>query len=198
MKRRGQRAVPLFAGAVAIMALSAACLGAGDDSDGGDDGPPVVISTPRLTETPPPTRPPTPTPSPSPTPTLTPVCGPNPDPAPASLLQVLEPEPDAEVKIPFSVRGWGSTIGQDNAGVAVAVVDARQQVITVLELPPQPGAFRVPPPGLEITEFTRPFAADIVLGSVPEPTRYCIWTYVETDDEGNPRQVVQVPVTVVP
>lgn len=185
--------------ALALLALlSTACLGGGDDGGSGGNGFPVIIETPQRTPTLAPTPSPSPSPSPSPTPTLFPVCGQNPDPAPASLLQVIEPAPNTEIKIPFAVRGWGSTIGKDNAGVAVAIVDARQQVLTVLDLPPQPRAFRVPPGGLEVTDDTRPFAADIVLNPVAEPTRFCVWVYPETDEEGVPKSVVQVPITVVP
>lgn len=100
--------------------------------------------------------------------------------------------------MPFEVKGWGSTIGKDNAGVALAILDARQQTLDVLDLPPQPRAFRLPPGGLEVTADTRPFGADVVVGPVVEPTRYCIWAYLETDDEGHPINVVQVPITVVP
>lgn len=96
------------------------------------------------------------------------------------------------------MQGWGSTIGKDNAGVALAIVDFRSQTLQVLDLPPQPRAFRVPPGGLDITDDTRPFGADVVIGPVVEPTRYCLWVYLETDGEGHARKVVQVPITVVP
>lgn len=186
-----------MAGALGVgLLFSAACVGFGEDE--GDDGLPVVVETARRTATPEPTAAPTPTPSPSPTATPMPVCMNNPDPAPGSLLQVIQPEPNSEVRVPFEVRGWGSTIGMNNAGVAVAIVDARQQTLQVLDVPPQPRAFRVPPNGIEITDNTRPFGADVVLERVVEPTRYCIWIYLETDEEGRPQSVVQVPITVVP
>jgi hypothetical protein len=140
------------------------------------------------------------TPSPSPTPTATPlqVCAPNPDPAPGNFLQVQEPAPNAQVRIPFFVRGWGSNIGQNDQGVVLSVVDARQSVVQVNNLPPQPREYRVAPPGLDITDFTRPFAADIVLNNVTEPTPFCLWVYLSTDDQGHAKQVVQIPVVVLP
>lgn len=176
--------------------IGAACIG-GNDSNGGDDFT-VIIQTPLQTEAPTATAEPTPSPTPRPTPSPAPVCGQNPDPAPPNLLQVVDPNPNEEVKEPFEVQGWGSTIGKDNAGVAVAIVDFRSQTLQVLDVPPQPRAFRVPPGGLDITDDTRPFGADVVIGPVVEATRYCLWVYLETDDEGHARSVVQVPITVVP
>lgn len=194
MKRRPR---PVAAAMGVLMPLiAAACIG-GDDSNGGDDFS-VIVQTPPVTEAPSVTAVPTPSPTPRPTPSPLPICGQNPDPAPASILQVIEPARESEVREPFAVRGWGSTIGKDNAGVAIAIVDFRSQILQVLDVPPQPRAFRVPPGGLELTDDTRPFGADIVIGPVVEATRYCLWVYLETDDEGQARSVVQVPVTVLP
>jgi hypothetical protein len=138
--------------------------------------------------------------SPSPTPSPTPlqVCGPNPDPAPANVLQVQEPAPNAQVRPPIFVRGWGSGIGQDNRGVVLSVVDQKQSVVQTNNLPPQPRDFRVAPPGLDITEFTYPFAADVIVNNVNEPTPMCLWVYTSTDESGHAKQVVQVPVIVLP
>jgi hypothetical protein len=138
------------------------------------------------------------TPSPTPTPTPLQVCAPNPDPAPANVLQVLEPLANTQVTVPIFVRGWGSNIAQNNLGVVLAVVDQRQSVVQVNNLPPQPRDFRVAPNGLDITDFTAPFAADVVLSGVTEPTPFCLWVYLSTDDEGRAKQVVQVPVIVLP
>jgi len=123
---------------------------------------------------------------------------PAPDPASPKALQVQEPQPQQQLKIPFHVRGWGSNIGQNNRGVALGIVDAKQSIVQVLNLPPQPNTYRLPPPDLERTDNTRPFAADIVIDGVKEPTPYCLWVYLETTPEGRPRGVVQVPVVVVP
>lgn len=127
------------------------------------------------------------------------MCGLNPDPAPPALLQVLQPQPQQKVGVPIQVSGWGSRIGFQNAGVAVAVVDANQVPVQVLnDVPPQPSAYRAPPAGLESTQYARPFAVDIVLTGVSQPTPFCIWVYLETTPEGTPKSVVQVPVLVAP
>lgn len=134
------------------------------------------------------------TPSPSPLK----VCTPNPDPANSSLLQIEEPKPEQQVKVPFHVRGWGSNIGFEDKGVALAIVTVKQEVIQVLDLPPQPRTYRVAPPGLTITEHTMPFAADVVVSNISEPTAFCLWVYQETTETGTPKGVVQVPVVVLP
>ena len=134
------------------------------------------------------------TPSPSPLK----VCTPNPDPANSSLLQIEEPKPEQQVKVPFHVRGWGSNIGFEDKGVALAIVNVKQEVIQVLDLPPQPRTYRVAPPGLEVTENTMPFAADVVISNINEPTSFCLWVYQETTETGTPKGVVQVPVVVLP
>jgi hypothetical protein len=113
-------------------------------------------------------------------------------------LQIQEPHPEQQVKIPFHLRGWGANIGIDNKGVALGVVDAKQAVVQVLNLPPQPNTYRLPPSDMERTDNTRPFAADIVIPGVTQPTPYCLWIYSETTPEGRPRGVVQVPIVVVP
>jgi hypothetical protein len=146
--------------------------------------------TPRAVKTPPAT----------PTPTATPlqVCAPNPDPAPVNVLQVQQPLAGQQVTIPVFVRGWGSTSGLAGKGVVLSIVDQRQSVVQTINLPPQPRDYRVPPAGLDITANTRPFAADLVIADVSEATPYCLWVYLNTDDAGHARQVVQVPVVIVP
>jgi hypothetical protein len=180
------------------VALLAAC--GGDESLSANDEPTpdIVVSFPSPSGdvTPRPRR--TPIPSESPTPTPLKVCAPNPDPAQASVLQVLEPAAEAQVKVPFHVRGWGSNIGFEDQGVAVAIVNAKQETVQVLDVPPQPRTFRIAPAGLEVTGFTRPFGADIVLENITEPTPFCLWVYQETNEEGVPKGVVQVPIVVVP
>ena len=177
------------------MLLLSAC-GGGGSADSTPEGVSVVTLTPSGGVTPRPRKTATPTPTPAPTPLQ--VCAANPDPASPKLLQVLEPQLEQHVRIPFYVRGWGSNIGFQGAGVALAVVDAKQTVIQVLALPPQPREFRVAPAGLEITENSRPFGADIVINGVKEPTPYCLWIYQETTDTGRPKGVVQVPILVMP
>ena len=81
----------------------------------------------------------------------------------------------------------------------MAVVNEKQEVVQVLNnVPPQPRDYRMPPPGLEITQDTRPFEADIVLTGVSGPTALCVWVYLATTAEGTPKSVVQVPVLVSP
>ena len=189
-------------GAIAVAALlllAIGCLGGGDeDSGGGGNGFSVTFETPvPKSETPTPVTP-SPSATPSPTPTPFPVCGSNPDPAPREVLQVQTPEAEAEVKVPFQVQGWGSTIGKDDVGVAVAIVNDKLQVLDVLDVPPQPRAYRLEPSGLDVNDDTRPFGADVVIANVVEPTRFCLWVYLETDAAGLPKQVVQVPITVLP
>jgi hypothetical protein len=188
-----------IAGVLALSASTVAvgCGGGGSEAGSSDNdlGGIIVTQTPGPA-TALPRR--TATPSVAPTPTPLAVCAPNPDPAPPKALQIQEPHPEQQVKIPFHVRGWGSNIGQDNRGVALGVVDGKQSVVQVLNLPPQPNTYRLPPAGLDRTDNTRPFAADIVIQGVTAPTPYCLWIYQSTTPEGRPRGVVQVPVVVVP
>jgi hypothetical protein len=137
-------------------------------------------------------------PTPAPTPTPLQVCAPNPDPAQPKVLQVHEPQPQQQVKIPFHIRGWGANIGKDNRGLAIGIVDANQKVVQVLNVPPQPNTYRLPPLDLERNDNTRPFGADVVITGITGPTPYCLWIYQETTPEGRPRGVIQVPVIVVP
>lgn len=82
--------------------------------------------------------------------------------------------------------------------MTLSVVDQKQSVVQVNELPPQPREYRVPPRGLTVTDNTRPFAADIVLPNVTEPTPYCLWIYLSTNASGRAQQVVQVPIVILP
>ena len=124
------------------------------------------------TTTPLPSRTASPTPTPSPTPLV--ICSPNPDPASPAALQVETPEAEEKTTIPVRVRGWSTNIGEEGKVVFVAIVDQNQKVLQMNEVPPQPREFRVPPPGLGITEFTRPFAIDILLDDVDQETPDCI------------------------
>ena len=190
------RTIPFLAAVGALMLLSLACGGDGNESGPNATGVSVVISSSGPTATPPPSRSPSPTPTPTPSPLV--VCSPNPDPAAPAVLQVETPEADVKTTIPVRVRGWSSNIGEEDKVVFVAVVDQKQDVLQTNEVPPQPREFRVPPAGLEITEFTRPFAIDILLDDVVRETPFCIWVYQDVDEEGKARGVVQVPIIVEP
>ncbi len=190
----------LRAGAVPLwlaLAFTLAC-GSGGDAKEGESPGDIVVTFPSPTGSATARARLTPTPTVGPTPTPLKVCAPNPDPARPSLLQIEQPTPGQQVKVPFHVIGWGSNIGFQDRGVALAIVNAKQEVTQVLDLPPQPRTYRIAPPGLEITEFTKPFGADIVIDKIKEPTPFCIWVYQETTDNGTPKGVVQVPIIVVP
>lgn len=187
----------------ALLAVAAVSVGLACNTDGGTE-PTVVITF----ASPTPTSPPLPTPSPtaSPTPSPTPVsdvCGVNPDPAPTSLLQVQEPEPNERVDNPIHIRGWGSEIAKDNRGVVVALIDANGDPLPVegdstsKKVAPESRAGRIAAPGIAITDYTAPFATDILVQGLRAPTPFCVWVFLATTEEGVPTQVVQVPITIV-
>jgi len=192
-------------GAVVVAALAALAIACGG---GGDAERTIVIRRPSptadagVTATPTPAGSPTPTRTPTPSPN---VCGPNPDAAPPSLLQIQEPAPETKVKNPFHVRGWGSEIAQDNRGVVVAVINAAGDPLPVgggedtsKDVPPEPKAGRIAPPGLDTSGHPAPFATDILLSGLSDQARFCIWVFTETTADGAPLHVVQVPITVLP
>ena len=190
------RVVPFLAAFAALALLSLACGGDGAESSPDASGVAVVVAAPDATKTPRPTRTEEPTPTPSPTPLV--ICSPNPDPASPAVLQVEEPKPEDRATIPIHVRGWSSNIGEEGKVVFVAVVDLEQNVIQMNQVPAQPRQFRLAPPGLTITDFTRPFAIDILLDDVEKDTPYCIWVYQDVDGAGKARGVVQIPIVVEP
>jgi hypothetical protein len=181
---------------IVFAAVLAACGGGSNAED--SDSPDIVVdfASPSGDVTPRPRRSPVTTPAPTPTPIK--VCAPNPDPASPALLQVAQPGAEERVKVPFHVRGWGSNIGFEGRGVALAVVNGKQEVTQVLRLPPQPREYRIAPPGMTVTDFTQPFAADVVINGLTEPTAYCLWVYLETDAGGRPKGVVQIPIVATP
>lgn len=184
---------PLGPALVAALVIGLACR----TDEGAEQTVVITFRTPTATVEPTATA--TTTATATPTATSVPnVCAANPDPAPPSVLQVQEPEAREQVGVPFHVRGWGSNIGFQDIGVAVAVIDARQDVLELVEGPPLTRSNRVLPRGMENTEFTRPFAVDIVITGLGGPTPFCVWVFVETDEDGNPQDVVQVPIVVAP
>ncbi len=69
----------------------------------------------------------------------------------------------------------------------MAVIGADQEVVLVLDpVPSQPRAFRALPSGLENTEFSSPFGVDIQITDLAGPTLFCLWVFLETDEEGIP------------
>ena len=190
------KTVTFLAAIGTLTLLSLACGGDGDESGPNPSAVAVVVAGSGPTTTPLPSRTASPTPTPSPTPLV--ICSPNPDPASPAALQVETPEAEEKTTIPVRVRGWSTNIGEEGKVVFVAIVDQNQKVLQMNEVPPQPREFRVPPPGLGITEFTRPFAIDILLDDVDQETPYCIWVYQDVDGEGMARGVVQVPIIIEP
>ena len=184
------------AGLLVLAIIPVACSGGSNGGDSGDPGIIVDFASPSGDVTPRPRRSPVVTPVPTPTP-LT-ICAPNPDPAAPAQLQVISPVPQERVKVPFHVRGWGSNIGFENRGLALAIVNGKQEVTQVFRLPPQPREYRIAPPGMTVTEFTQPFAADLVINGLKEPTAFCLWVYLETDPSGKPKGVIQIPIVATP
>ena len=191
------RTVAFLAAVCTLMLLSLACGGDGDESGSDTNGVAVIVSSSSATATPPPpSRTASPTPTPSPTPLV--ICSPNPDPAAPAVLQVEAPEAGAKTTLPVRVRGWSSNLGEEDKVVFVSVVDQMQDVLQIEQVPPQPRELRLIPAGLEITEFTRPFAIDILLEDIVQETPFCIWVFQDVDEEGKARGVVQVPIIVEP
>jgi hypothetical protein len=189
---------PLFFAAVLAVAVlvSLACGGSGESREPDPTGVAVIITSGTGGPSRPPRRTFTPSPSPSATPLV--VCAGNPDPASPQVLQVEEPKPDAKSQIPVHVRGWSSNIGEPDKVVFISIVDQKQTVLQINQVPPQPREFRVPPPGLDITDFTRPFAIDLVIPDVSEDTPFCIWVYQDVDEQGHAHGVVQIPIVIQP
>lgn len=156
------------------------------------------ITTVTPTPTPPPVLTPvvTATPSPTPTPVLN-VCPENPDPASPEIMVVEEPGEDDALTSPAHVRGWGAGIGFEDAGVRVAIYDATGEPVAEVGAPPLPAEGRIPPPTLEETEFSAPFAADISFRTVaPQPG--CVQVFELSAADGSPIHVVQIPVLLQP
>ncbi len=189
---------------LAVVAVSVGLACNGDDDT--ERNVVITLTSPTPITIPTPTVTPTPTPAPTPTPTpLADVCGVNPDPAPASVLQIQAPPPRERVTNPFHMRGWGSEIGFENTGVAVALIDAKGDPIALdgagsisKNVAPESRAGRVAPPGLTVTDFTAPFATDMLVQGLSTDTPFCIWVFLGTTEEGIPKQVLQVPIVISP
>lgn len=163
---------------------------------------PTQIGLRIVTTTPPPT--PTPTPQPQPTETATPVptpvpnlCPENPSPAQPNIMVMEEPLADARLTSPAHVLGWGAGIGFEAGGIQAAIYDSTGESLNEVKGPPLPKEGRTPPPGLEVTEFTAPFAVDITFEvDVAQPG--CVRVYEISLRDGEPVNVVQAPVLLQP
>ncbi|MGD0205258.1 MAG: hypothetical protein ABSB57_02285 [Dehalococcoidia bacterium] len=145
--------------------------------------------------TPPPVLRPTVAATASPTPTPVPnVCPENPDPVGPDIMVVEEPQENDVLTSPAYVRGWGTGIGFENAGVRVAIYDASAgEPLTEVTARPLPLEGRIPPPTLKAGEFAAPFAVDIALRiSVSKPG--CVRVFEVSAADGKPIHVVQIPV----
>lgn len=154
------------------------------------------------TVTPSPTTPPVLTPAvaatPSPTPTALPnVCPENPDPASPEIMVVEAPQEDDALTSPAHVRGWGAGIGFEDAGVRVAIYDATGEPVAEKAAPTLPAEGRIPPPTLEVTEFSAPFAVDIAFRSIAAQPG-CVQVFELSAADGSPIHVVQIPVLLQP
>jgi hypothetical protein len=186
----------LAALALAVPLLFVACQQ--DESAGSE---PTQIGLRVVTSTPVPTMAPTPPPVvATPTPEETPVpnvCPENPSPAEPNVTVVEEPQPSDHLTSPAHVRGWGVGIGFENEGVHVAVFDATGESLKDMKGPPLPTEGRTPPPGMDVTEFTAPFAVDIAFDvDIEQPG--CVRVYEISPRDGHLTNVVQVPVLLQP
>ena len=156
----------------------------------------IVTTTPA--PTPEPTLPPAPTVTATPVPTPVPnICPQNPSPAEPNVMVVEEPQPDARLRSPAHVRGWGLGIGFENEGVHVAVFDATGEPLKEMKGPPLPKEGRTPPSGMEVNEFTAPFGVDITFDvDIEQPG--CVRVYEISPQDGHVVNVVQVPVLLQP
>ena len=115
-----------------------------------------------------------------------------------------------EVGSPVHVRGWSSEIARDDRGVTIAlialvddqmefvpIVDAEGQEVQVVDAPPLPPEGLIPPSGLQVTEFTAPFAVDIGF-QVEEPQPVCLWVFIQLEGSSDAQEIVQVPLRLLP
>lgn len=156
----------------------------------------IATSTPApaASPSPPPELTVTVTPMPTPVPN---VCPENPSPAEPNAMVVEEPKPSDHLTSPAHVRGWGVGIGFEKEGVHVAIYDSTGEPLKEMKGPPLPREGRSPPPGMEVNEFTAPFAVDIPFSvSVSQPG--CVRVFGLSARDGRPVNVVQVPVLLQP
>lgn len=180
------------------LALPLLCLACTEEAEEAPSDIGLRISTVTPTPAPPPVLTPvvTATPSPTPTPVVN-VCPENPDPAGPDIMVVEEPQEDDVLTSPAHVRGWGAGIGFELGGVRVAIYDATGEPISEKAVPPLPAEGRIPPPTLEVTEFSAPFAADIAFRTIAAQPG-CVEVFELSAADGSPIHVVQIPVLLEP
>ncbi|MDP2949242.1 MAG: hypothetical protein Q8P22_06865, partial [Chloroflexota bacterium] len=75
--------------------------------------------------------------------------------------------------------------------------DSTGAVLKQRKGPPLSKEGRTPPPGMEVSEFTAPFAVDVPF-SITYPQPGCVWVFGLSAADGSPVQVVQIPVLLEP
>jgi len=126
-----------------------------------------------------------PTPSPSPSETPFPnVCLPNPDPATSEFQILAAPDPLAEVTSPVTVSGQ---INAFEATYRITIFnDAGAPIIETFGTAQQPDV-----------GVLGPFSSDLAF-SVSAPSPACIWVFEESARDGDPINVGQIPVVLLP
>jgi Immunoglobulin-like domain of bacterial spore germination len=152
--------------------LSAAC-GDGNEDTGPD---PTATATSARTSTPAGT---------APTPTsngLDDVCADNPDPATDETTQVDEPLEDDQVTSPLAVRG---RVAAFEATFKITLFDEDKNELADVTGMSSEG------------QTLAPFEEEVVF-SVTEETPACLWVYEGSARDGQPINVVQIPVILIP
>jgi hypothetical protein len=187
---------------LAALALAVPLLFLGCQDEGTGGSPPtqiglrIVTTTPA--PTPAPTLPPPPTETATPEPTPVPnLCPENPSPGEPNVMVMEEPVADDRLTSPAHVRGWGAGIGFENEGVHVAIYDSTGESLKEETAPPLSMEGRIPPPGMEVGEFTAPFAVDVTF-DVDNEQPGCVRVYEISPRDGHVINVVQVPVLLRP
>ena len=186
--------------AALALAVSLLFLSCNDEEAGGSQ--PTQIGLRIVTTTPAPTPSPSPPPQPVETATPAPTPGPNlcpenPSPAEPNVMVLEEPVANDRLRSPAHVRGWGLGIGFENEGVHVAIYDSTGESLKEMKGPPLPKEGRTPPPGMDVNEFTAPFAVDITF-DVDNEQPGCVRVYEISPRDGHVINVVQVPVLLQP
>jgi len=115
-------------------------------------------------------------------PTPNEVCAENPDPATDDLNRVDSPSPGDTVSSPITVSG---EIAAFEAAFRITIFDADGEIIA--------DETGMSAEGQTLAPFT-----EYVPFSVDEETPACIWVYENSARDGEPVNVVQVPVTLEP